>query len=137
AHYQSLEERHKLLRQRAGVFGIVTIPNPNGAGADWARIASRRLQQAKSLADPAFEQDDQLELSVIFNPGRAEMLFEGSGHTLREVLAAAKAGQPLPRFPLAASLRARIAIDRLETESQNVVGVLPGSDPGLKSEYVA
>jgi Peptidase family M28 len=136
AHAQSTDERHKLLRQRAGVFGIVTIQNPRTMEVPWSREAGNRLEAATSAADPAFEQDDQLELSVMFNPERADKLFEGSGHTFKELLATADAGKPLPRFPLAVALRARVAVERNEGESQNVIGVLPGNDPELKREYV-
>ena len=136
ARCQSDDERHKLLRQHAGVFGIVTIQNPKKMDVPWAHVASHRLDAAMSVADPAFEQDDELELSVAINPDRADKLFEGSGHTFKELLALADAGKPLPRFAIPASLRARIAIERIEGESQNVVGVLPGSDPKLKNEYV-
>jgi hypothetical protein len=136
AHVQSKEERDKLLRQRAGVFGIVTIQNPKNMEISWSRQAGRRLETAMSLADPAWDQDDELEFSVMFNPERAGKLFEGSGHTFKELLAIADAGKPLPRFPLAATLRASIALERDAGESQNVIGVLPGSDPTLKSEYV-
>jgi hypothetical protein len=136
AHGQSKEERDKLLRQRAGVFGIITIENPKSMEIPWSRQASQRLETAMSLADPAWDQDDELEFSVMFNPERAEKLFEGSGHTFKELLAIADAGKPLPRFPLAATLRASIALERDAGESQNVIGVLPGSDPNLKREYV-
>jgi Peptidase family M28 len=136
AHCQSIDERNKLLRQRAGVFGIVTIQNPKSMETPWSPEANHRFETGMSLADTAFEQDDQLELSVRFNPDRAGKLFEGSGHTFKELLALADAGRPLPRFPLVASLRARVAVERNEAESQNVVGVLPGSDPRLKGEYV-
>jgi hypothetical protein len=136
AYYQSKDERDKLLRQHAGVFGIVTIQNPKSMETPWPRQAANRLEPGMSLADPAWEQDDELELSVMFNPERADKLFEGSGHTFKELLATADAGKPLPRFALAASLHARIALERDEGESQNVIGVLPGSDPTLQHEYV-
>jgi Zn-dependent M28 family amino/carboxypeptidase len=136
AHGQSKEERDKLLRQRAGVFGIVTIQNPKSMEIPWSRQAGSRLETAMSLADPAWDQDDELEFSVMFNPARADKLFEGSGHTFKELLAVADAGKPLPRFALAPTLRASIALERDASESQNVIGVLPGSDPTLKREYV-
>ncbi len=44
--------------------------------------------------------------------------------------------QPLPHFPLTASLRAKTKIEQRDLESQNVIASLPGSDPMLKSEYV-
>jgi Zn-dependent M28 family amino/carboxypeptidase len=48
----------------------------------------------------------------------------------------ASAGKPLPKFELPASLRSAVAVVSQDVESPNVVGVLPGSDPVLKDEYV-
>jgi hypothetical protein len=137
AYYQSGDERNKALRQRAGVFGMVTIPIPGHTDMPWARRVANRLLPAMSLADPAFEQDDELEFAALFNPERAEKLFEGSGHTFAEILALANAGKPLPHFALRGSLRGKVALERLEFQSPNVVGVLEGSDPKLKGEMVA
>jgi Zn-dependent M28 family amino/carboxypeptidase len=75
-------------------------------------------------------------VSILFNPARADMLFAGSGHTFQEILAALNADKPLPHFPLAVKVRARVAMTRSEAKSENIVGVLPGSDPELKKEYV-
>src|SRR5262249_57230189 len=63
-------------------------------------------------------------------------LFEGSGHTLQEVLDAAKDGKQLPRFPLALAVKARATVKRKKVESANVIAKLPGNDPKLKNEYV-
>lgn len=62
------------------------------------------------------------------------MLFAGSGHTFQEILAALNADKPLPRFPLVVKVHARVGMTRSEAKSDNVVGVLPGSDPDLKKE---
>jgi Zn-dependent M28 family amino/carboxypeptidase len=43
---------------------------------------------------------------------------------------------PLPKFPLNINFRAKVTIKHSQAESQNVVGVLTGSDPKLKSEHV-
>jgi Zn-dependent M28 family amino/carboxypeptidase len=51
-------------------------------------------------------------------------------------VALADAGKPLPRFPLHASILAKVAVERGEVESQNVAGILPGVDPVLKDQYV-
>ncbi len=66
----------------------------------------------------------------------AEKLFAGARIAWSAVRAAAEGGRPLPRGPLAVSLttRQRFAVQRLE--SSNVVGVLRGSDPRLRDEYV-
>jgi Zn-dependent M28 family amino/carboxypeptidase len=75
-------------------------------------------------------------LAITINPARAEKLFTGSGHTFAEILETANAGKQLPRFALPASIRATVKIATEEIESQNVVGLLPGTDPKLKDEYV-
>ena len=71
-----------------------------------------------------------------FNPASAEELFQGSGHTYKELTELAAAGKPLPTFPLNTTLRARMKFEESDLRSDNVIGVLPGSDPALASEYV-
>ncbi len=134
AHYQSVGERWKFLRA-AGAVGTVTIQNPNNTDVPWARSTLSRTKPAMSLADPELEEPSG-RLSVTANAARAEKWFTGSGHTFREILALADQGKPLPTFPLPASIRSQISVERGEVESQNVVGIRPGSDPKLKDEHV-
>jgi Zn-dependent M28 family amino/carboxypeptidase len=88
------------------------------------------------LADPTMDEARGLSLSLNFNPARAEKLFAGSGHTLKEILDADAAHQPLPRFPIPARIKATVSVVRSELTSQNVIAIQPGSDPELKNEYV-
>lgn len=76
------------------------------------------------------------DLSVMFNPEKAEKLFEGSGHTLQELLDLVRDHKQLPRFPLMVGIRARAMVNKRAMESANLVAELPGSDPKLKNEYV-
>lgn len=133
AHYQSGEERRKALL-RAGVIGLVTVQNPKAAEVPWSRVAGARFGPHMELRDPTALPG--LPISVQFNPAQAEKLFAGSRHTFAEVLAALNANQPLPHFPLAVKIRARVAMTRSQVKSENIAGVLPGSDPQLKKEYV-
>jgi Zn-dependent M28 family amino/carboxypeptidase len=55
---------------------------------------------------------------------------------MKDLLALSDAGQALPRFPLPSTIRATVAIDAQSVRSDNVVGILPGTDPVLKNEYV-
>jgi Zn-dependent M28 family amino/carboxypeptidase len=89
-----------------------------------------------SLADPSLSDDEGLKIGVTMNPDHADKWFAGSGHDLKELLAMVDAGKPLPRFPLAPSLRAKVQVERRDLESQNVAGIRPGSDATLKNEYV-
>jgi len=44
--------------------------------------------------------------------------------------------KPLPHFPLAVTIRARTGVKRSTARSENLAGVLPGSDAKLKDEFV-
>jgi Zn-dependent M28 family amino/carboxypeptidase len=44
--------------------------------------------------------------------------------------------KPLPHFPLAITIRAKTGVKSATARSQNLAGLLPGSDPVLKNEYV-
>jgi hypothetical protein len=135
SHYQSGGERGKFL-ERAGVVGTCTVMNPIAMDIPWTRVALSRFQPAMSLDYPDMDERFGQKLSTVINPAHLDKLLAGSGHTAEEILALAKERKPLPRFPLAAALKAKIAVKRTEAESPNVVGVLPGSDPELKDEFV-
>jgi len=135
AHYGYPSERGRFLQQ-AGVVGLVTIQNPHTADIPWARSSLARLQESMSLADPALVDMQSLKIGITINPDRADKWLAGSGHTFDELLKLVDAGKPLPHFPLTASLRATIKVDRRQVESQNVVAARSGSDPTLKNEYV-
>jgi Zn-dependent M28 family amino/carboxypeptidase len=135
AHYQSGEERRKAL-QKAGAIGTITIQNPKSAEVPWSRTAAARFQPHMELSDPGHGVPAPLPLGVTFNPAHAELLFAGSGHTFQEILSDLDAGKPLPHFSLAVKIRAHIAMTRSDAKSENIVGLLPGSDPKLKKEYV-
>jgi hypothetical protein len=88
------------------------------------------------LADPELQENTGERIALYFNPAKAEMLFAGSGHTFQEIAYLGRDRKPLPRFPLAASLKARAHVETSQVESANVIAKLPGSDPKLKGEYV-
>jgi len=135
AHYQAAGERWKYLKA-AGVVGIATIQNPKSMDIPWSRARLARFMPAMSLADPSLDETQGLRLSIAINAEHADKFFAGSGHTIAELLADMDADKPLPHFPLASSIAAHIQMKRSQVESQNVAGMLPGSDPKLKDEYV-
>lgn len=135
AHHSSAAERWKALRQ-AGAIGTITIPNPGSMDIPWSRISANRTHVSMTLADPNFDDNAGKELAIVFNPARAGQLFAGSGHTFDEIAAAAKDRKPLPRFPLAVSIKAVTRIEQQDVESANIVAGLPGSDPVMKNEFV-
>ena len=135
AHYQSAWVRAETLR-RLGAIGLISIPNPKASDVPWERSSANRLAPAMTLADASLGDSAGQQLAITFNPAHAELLFAGSGHTFAELLALAENRQPLPHFALPVSVRARVAVEKQPVESQNVVGLLRGSDPALAGEYV-
>ena len=135
SHYQSQGERGKNLK-RLGVAGTCTIQNPRAMDIPWARSSLARLAPAMSLADASLDESGGQKVGIAFNPAHADKLFEGTGHTFKEILTAADGGKALPHFAIPASLKATVGVKRGDVESQNIAAIYPGSDPKLKEEYV-
>ena len=135
SHYSSAGERWKYLKA-AGAVGIATIQNPKAMDIPWSRSRLARLMPAMSLADPSLDESKGLRVSININPEHADEFFAGTGHTIAEILAAADGEKPLPHFPLASTLKVHVQLNKSQVESQNVAGLLPGTDPKLKNEYV-
>lgn len=70
------------------------------------------------------------------NPADAESLFTASGHKYAELKRRFDMGAELASFPIPARLRAHIRYTTSTLQSDNLIAVLPGSDPVLKNEYV-
>lgn len=135
AHFGSAAERWKMYKA-AGAIGTASIANPKNVEVPWARSTLARLQPAMSLADPSFDEASGQQISIVINPAHADKVLAGSGHTFAELIALVNDGKPLPSFALPARLKATIAVERAALESDNVVGVLRGSDPKRRDEYV-
>lgn len=135
AHYQQAGVRWQALKA-AGAIGSIAIPNPKTSEQPWERIALSRLNPVMTLVDPRFNDLAGMQVGATVNPASAGRLFAGSGHTLEELFAVVDAKKALPRFALPSSLRARVALDTRPLQSDNIIGVLPGSDPGLAREHV-
>jgi Zn-dependent M28 family amino/carboxypeptidase len=135
SHYQQTGVRWRALKA-AGAIGIISIPNPATMDQRWERAVLSRLNPVMTLVDPRFNELAGMQVAISVNPASADRLFAGSGHTLADLLALADARKPLPRFPLTASIRARVTLESSALEAANVVGILPGSDPALAREHV-
>lgn len=64
-------------------------------------------------------------------------LVAGTGRNARQILEDGGHQKGLETFDFPARLHARFAVTQRDLESPNILGVLPGSDPTLKAEYVA
>jgi Zn-dependent M28 family amino/carboxypeptidase len=135
SHYQSAGERWKAL-QKAGAVGIITLPNPAAMDIPWSRISANRNHPSMDLQGAEFNETAGLKLSMTFNPEKADKLFQGTGHTFREIADLGKDRKPLPHFPLPVSIEAKTKLEKKPVESANIIAKLTGSDPQLKDQYV-
>ncbi|TPE61585.1 M28 family peptidase [Sandaracinobacter neustonicus] len=122
--------------QRAGAIGLLNIANPNQMDVPWARQKLFANTPGMRLSDPALNDAKQPFFTGSFSPAEAGMLFAKSGHSFADMVKLADAGAELPRFPLNRRLAGEIAAVDRQLTSPNVVGLLPGRDRKLKSEYV-
>ncbi len=115
----------------AGMLGTLSIDNLDGPERRrWPAAYAVNMALAGSPAP-------QNPRPVLFlNPQAAEELFRGSGHTYAELKKLYAAGQALPWFEIPATLRVVLRFDTADISSDNLLAVLPGSDPALISEYV-
>ena len=148
SHFGSGVERWNALR-KAGAVGIATIMNPrtptgaappvagDGSGrAGGGRGGAPGAQKSVSLADPALVETAGQQAVIAITRRGGDKFFAGSGHTMEEILKLATENKALPKFPLQGTLRAKAVVRRETMEASNVMGLLPGSDPKLKDEYV-
>jgi hypothetical protein len=143
SHFSSPVERWNMLR-KAGAIGVATIPNPrqqaarSGDDEPPARGAAspRPPQISFVLTDPNLREMSDQSVAVTITARGAPKFFEGAEHTFEEIQALASNNQPLPKFPLPATLRIKAVVKPGAADSANVVAMLPGSDRSLKKEYV-
>ena len=119
-----------------GTGGEAAAGGGRAAGGGGGRGGRGPAQPTMSLADPALQETVGQAVAIAINPRGAEKFFAGSGHTFEEIQKLARNNEPLPKFPLAASLQAKTAMKRDSLEAPNVVGLMPGNDRKLKNEYV-
>lgn len=116
-----------------GVIGLVQIASPRG-DIPWDRSVLGRLNPQMTVVEDTTTPAPFVVVSM--NPANAQKLFNGTSHTFAQLTALADSGAPLPRLNLPGKLATEVAVNTRDVSSDNVVGLLPGTDAKLKSEYL-
>ena len=117
-----------------GAVGVISLPSRRylrfmKSPEFKTRIATRfGIRLAKTV--------DGTLPTIILAPDAAEKLLEPLGMKLEDLMDAGVKGQTIAPKALQQSAKLRIAVEANTVPTQNVVGVLEGSDPKLKDEYV-
>jgi Zn-dependent M28 family amino/carboxypeptidase len=135
AHYQNWAVRWQALKT-AGAIGALSILNPKTMEQPWERTAPSRLNPVMTLVDARFNDLAGMKFNANVNPASAGRLFAGSDRVFADLMALAAERKPLPSFALPATLRARVTLESTPITSDNVIALLPGSDPALAREHV-
>ena len=122
--------------QMNGAKAVITFASFNNL-ANWE---GTKWNQSDKGAVQFGEQKSVLTIpSISATPRLLSALFQGEKLTGGNLFVKAVSGEPLESFNLKAEKRVSVSV-AVKTEivhTQNVVGILEGSDPVLKNEYVA
>ncbi|TDF36447.1 M28 family peptidase [Alteromonadaceae bacterium M269] len=139
AHFSSGAEKSRHAEEN-GAIGIITVSTPT---AEKARPYQNQLNFLHAPRVRWVGKDGQpanvypnLKNSAYFSQKAAEILFEGSERSLEEIYKDLEADKSPKGFDLAYTLDFSKKSTHKEITSPNVVGMLEGSDPVLKNEYV-
>lgn len=137
--YYSWEERKLTTLVDKGAVGVITIDSSDDIKrTPWERrVAMSWTPQMRWLDASGTPQNafPALKLRFRFNHDAATQLFQTAQSNFAMALSASDEGTP-QGFELPGMLTLSATTGLRKTESANVVGMLPGSDPQLKNEYV-
>lgn len=138
AHLNSEKRR---MAEQNGAIGIITVrTNAETKNRPWARVVARAGEPMLTWIGKdgaAYSPAPGVRFRATFDSAAAEALFAGARTPLRKVLVEAdRAGGRPKGFALKQSVRFEQSNTRSETVSENVVAMLPGSDPVLAGETV-
>lgn len=137
----SLGAQKAQMAMKRGAIGVLTLPTPTLLKQyPWERARANIGTPRQRLVEPngqPYLAAPGIRGSASLHGAAVAALFAGSGTTPDAVFAAAAKRGGRPR---AIALKPRITLEQSSvvttSTSPNVIGVLPGSDPALRNEYV-
>lgn len=136
-----LSEQARVAAAR-GAVAFIAVPTRVSAKAfPWPQLVARRTSPVVTWVRKngvPFDRSEGLRASMMVEPAAAASLFDGAPATLARVLDEADTPGGRPRgFPLASTASVSVTTSVRRFTSPEVIGVIEGADPELKSEYVA
>ncbi|MBV8685874.1 MAG: M20/M25/M40 family metallo-hydrolase [Alphaproteobacteria bacterium] len=136
-----LGDQKEAMAARRGAVGVLTIPTIRSAKVrPWRTTSAGLARPSLAWIGPdgkANEEAPGLRVGATLNDPAAAALFAGARRSYAAVRAEADRDGARPRgFALKTTLRLQRRSDWTTISSPEVIGILPGSDPALKDEYV-
>jgi hypothetical protein len=137
--YASNGEKARAAGRRGAIGALVLFRPKDFDAGNWKRLTAAPGYSAMNWLSETGEANSTAPgLMVLGNlsPDATASLFEGSALSYRSLGEAADAGKELESFPLVPSASLKLESTVEEFSSDNVVGVLEGTDPVLRNEYI-
>jgi len=139
AHFSSSYEVKRALVERGAIGWIVIYTPRTEKRFAWERLKNLVGTPSMGWLKPdgtPFAAFEPLKGGAYLHYDAAPELFEGSGYSLAQLLEIDANGHGLPVFAMEGSLRLTQKSRHENIQSPNVIGLLPGTDPLLSSEYL-
>ncbi len=118
---------------KAGAVGIINVDDPGFTiePSRWPEAYARSV----SFRGPSQAPYPEMAVMRLGADAFAKVI-AGSGQDAAAILNAGAASQALPSFDIPAVMKATFAQSQRQLQSDNVLALLPGTDPALKDEIV-
>ena len=139
AHFGNRELKLEIAAKH-GAVGMVTLQTPRGEKVFPFAMAKqyRFIPRMGWLGPKGIPTDEppSMQNRINLSLAASRKLFAQVETRFDDIYAMAEANKPLPRMDLNLSMHMSKQSKRVELKSSNVVGMIEGSDPQLKNEYV-
>lgn len=135
AHYSWVQQKERMAAA-AGAAAIVTIKSPaRERFSPWDMTRQFRPLPAVHWHGERANQPPPVQATVSLSPAMAARLFKANGIDLARLYTDAERKVPKGRV-LDAAIQIERTSEHEDIRSPNVIGIIPGTDPALKDEYV-
>jgi hypothetical protein len=124
--------------QKMGALAVIELPDFQTL-ANWDRLHQRQLAGGSLSVTKLKDTHTSSVPEITLSAKVANTLFQGEKHSATEIVQSLNSSEPIGGFDLDPSKKLSLTVSG-EDESlftQNIVGVIEGSDSVLKNEYVA
>ena len=123
---------------KRGAVGVISVNFPNDKRSTWEATVRRTKQGTFKWLNKEGQPNDAfpaLKAVATFNPDKAEKLFAKSGKTFASAVESTKSGKA-ESFDLNIQATIKVNTQFTSVAGSNLVGIIEGSDPKLKDEYI-
>lgn len=140
AHFNSSALKAKEASKRGAIGAVSLMTASSEERRPWSRVSANPSYSIMTWTWPDGRPETSgpnIKGTAAINPDEAPLLFAGAPKSYEEARAGAGGeGEATGSFDLAVKISMAGAVKRESVTSPNVVGLIPGSDPALKDEYV-